>query len=268
MKWKLLIALLLVVGMLIVVANLVAKNRIQLTNVKNPIIFILTLTALGLADSVNPCMISLMAIMVANLAALGLTRKDLAVRAGTFTVTVFLTYFLLGVLIYFGYSYLYTLSIAVNGFNVLKAILVAILAVTGIINIRDGILEKKSIFSVPDSVKPSFQKLLNYVSLAATILLAVFTTLVELPCTGIFYFGLIAYMHSNGLSFTQTLLTLLYYNILFIIPELIITIFVWKGMEPKDIYKIYKTHRKAMRICEGVVLIALAILVWMFVKVG
>ena len=270
--WKIAVSLTMLAVLCIIIGiktGILDVEKMQLTKGMTPEMFWVTITLLSIADSVNPCMISLMAIMVANLAALGMDKKGLFIRAVVFTITVFITYYTLGVAIYFGYSYLYTLSIALNGFNVLKAILVLALISSGLINIKDALTAKKSVFAVPESAKGMIEKLLTYFSIVATVLLAVFVTIVELPCTGIFYLGLMSYMHSMSFSLSKVLATLAYYNLLFVLPEMFITILVWKGKEPKAIYEnIYKKHRKTMRILEGLVLIALGILVWMFVKVG
>ncbi len=231
--------------------------------------FWIILTALALADSVNPCMISLMIIMLANLAALGLERKDLTKRAVLFTVTCFLTYLFLGILIFLGYSYLYALSIAMSGFKILKGLIIALLVVSGIINLIDAIKgSKKPVFSVPDEAKKEIDRLLKYASLAATILLAVFVTVVELPCTGIFYLGLIAYIHSFAKSIIHALPILIYYNFVFVLPEILITAAIWKGEAAAELYRKYKAGRKWLRAIEGLVLLAMALVVYYFVRVG
>ncbi len=231
-------------------------------------LFWITLTLLAIADSVNPCMISVMVLMVASLAALGLERKDLIIRAAIFTLTVFVTYLLLGILLFYGYSYIYALSVAVGGFNILKALLVAVLIIGGIINIRDAIVGGHATLAIPDSAKPKIQALLTYVSVLATVLLATFVTIVELPCTGIFYIGLIAYLHSVSHSIVTLLPVLIYYNVIFALPEIIITLFVWKGIDPNTLKEWYGNHRRGMRLLEGLTMILLGLLVYFFVRVG
>ena len=231
-------------------------------------LFWATLTALAVADSVNPCMISVMILMVATLAALGLDKRDLVVRAAIFTLTIFVTYLLLGILIFYGYSYIYALSVAVGGFKVLKAALVAVLVIGGLINIRDAIVGGRPTLSIPESAKPRIRALMTYVSVVATVLLATFVTIVELPCTGIFYLGLIAYLHSLSDSVLTVLPVLLYYNFLFVLPEIIIALFVWKGVNPDVLREWYARHRRTMRALEGAVMILLGLIVYLFVKVG
>ncbi len=234
----------------------------------SPFLFWLTVSGLALADSVNPCMISLMIIMLANLVALGLERKGLILKSSLFTIVVYITYLMLGLLIFLGYSYLYAFSISVHGFNILKILLISVLVIAGLINLRDALKAGKATFAVPEFAKEHIQSLLTYVSIIATILLAVFVTIIELPCTGIFYLGLIAFLHSAIKNFASAIFVLAYYNLLFVLPEIVITLFVWKGIEPKALYESYRKHRKIMRILEGIILIILAILVWFFVKVG
>jgi len=112
------------------------------------------------------------------------------------------------------------------------------------------------------------KSLMTYVSIITTILLGAFVTVVELPCTGIFYIGLIAYLHSVTKSLLTLLPVLIYYNSLFIAPEVVITLFIWKGIKPKKVTEWHKKHRRSMRAVEGVTMIILGIIVYLFVKVG
>jgi len=244
-----------------------AAPNIEKMSMESPIFWI-TLTVLAVADSINPCMISVMVLMVATLAALGLERKDQVVRAAVFTVAVFTTYLILGILLFYGYSYLYALSVATGGLNLLKTFLAGILIIGGAINIYDAITGRQALLSIPAGAKPKIASLMKYVSVAATILLAVFVTIVELPCTGIFYIGLTAYLHSVSENVLTILPVLLYYNILFVLPELLITLFIWKGANPEALKEWYTKHRRAMRMIEGAVMILLGIVVYIFVGVG
>ncbi|MCX8190911.1 MAG: hypothetical protein N3D78_01855 [Candidatus Aenigmarchaeota archaeon] len=249
--------------------NFLKIEDLELSRDLSPIQFITIVTLLSLADSVNPCVISLLTVMIATLASMSVSRKDIIIRAIVFTLVVFVTYFSLGLLIYFGYSFFYSISVASNVFHYLKIFLVSVLLIAGFINIRDAILGKKSIFSVPEFTKGAIKKLLTYTSLLATILLAATVTLVELPCTGLFYLGLISFLHSVQQNFFSTLLILFYYNVLFILPEILIILLLVRGLEPKVIReKIYKKHRRLMRFLVGLSLIGLAAVIWFFLRVG
>lgn len=168
---------------------------------------------------------------------------------------------------YFGFSFIYTASIAANIFEYVKLIIAAILIFSGIINLRDAFLKKESVFSIPKKAKVIIYKLLTYTSLTATIFLAALVTIVELPCTGLFYMGVVSFLHSLKESLFNVFLILLYYNLIFILPEILILLLVVKGLEPKGLYeKIYKKNRYTMRMLEGIALIALGIFVWLFLR--
>lgn len=265
-KWALILSFIAV--SLVLVGLLVPQPAsLEGLSVSSPL-FWLSISLLALADSVNPCMISAMILMVATLVALGLERRSVVVRAALFTLTVFTTYLLLGVLLFYGYSYIYALSVAIGGFNVLKALLVLALLVGGLLNVRDALRGGKATLAIPESAKEKIKSLITYVSITATLLLAVFVTIVELPCTGIFYMGLIAYMHSVSENVFAILPVLAYYNVLFVVPETAITLFVWKGWDPSTLSGLYKKHRRAMRLLQGIIMIALAAIVWFLVRVG
>lgn len=247
--------------------NLLRIEDLQLKRELSLLQFIFIITFLSLADSINPCIISLLTIMIATLASMKLERREIIIRAVVFTFVVFTTYFFLGLLMYFGFSFIYAASIAANIFEYVKIIIAAVLIFSGIINLRDAILKKNSIFSVPKKAKGLIYKLLTYTSLSATIFLAVLVTMVELPCTGLFYMGLVSFLHSLRESIFITTLILLYYNLIFVLPEILIVLLVYKGLEPRGIYeKIYKKNRYIMRMVEGLALIALGIFIWLFLR--
>jgi len=129
-KW---IALLSFIAVSIVVIGCYAsKARFSLEGIglSSPFFWIIV-TSLALADSMNPCMISVMALMIATLASLGLERRSILIRATVFTISIFVTYIMLGVLLFLGYSYVYGISRATGGFNILKNFLVVILIAGG-----------------------------------------------------------------------------------------------------------------------------------------
>ncbi len=265
-------ALLIVVffgGVLLLKSGVISQENLKLSKNMPPWLFLGVVSALALADSINPCMISVMVMMIAGMVALGLERKGVVTRAAVFTLTCYVTYFVLGVAIYLAYSYLRFMAIALNGFNVMKALLVIALLIAGVVNVFDALKGKKSAFSIPDSAKNTIHRLMLYVSFTAVVLLAIFVTIVELPCTGLFYLGLISFLHSTSSSFGSVVMILIYYCFLFVLPEILITLLVYSGREPKAIYeKIYNKHRREMRFVEGIALIVLAILVWVFVSIG
>lgn len=229
--------------------------------------FIFVLTFLSLADSINPCIISLLVIMIATLASMKIERKEIIIRATIFTLTIFFTYFILGLLMYFGLSLIYLAAIASNLFNFIKIFLVLLLIIAGIINIKDGILSKESIFSIPKRFKPTIDRLLRFTTVTATVFLAIIVTLVEFPCTGLFYVGVISFLHSLKAKLYEIILILGYYNTIFILPEILIVLLLMKGSEPKNIYeKIYRKHRNKMRIIGGIAMIFLALFIWLYMR--
>ncbi len=267
-KWIVLLSFIAV--SIIVIGYYVSKAGFSLEGISlsSPLFWIIV-TGLALADSINPCMISVMALMVATLASLGLEKRSILIRAIVFTISIFVTYLMLGILLFLGYSYVYGISKAAGAFNILKNFLVAILIAGGVINLKDAVFAReKATFAIPDKAKERLKSLMTYVSILTAILLGAFVTVVELPCTGIFYIGLIAYLHSVTKSLLTLLPVLIYYNLLFIAPEVVITLFVWKGIEPKKVTEWHRKHRRGMRVIEGATMIILGVIVYLFVRVG
>ena len=87
-----------------------------------------------------------------------------------------------------------------------------------------------------------------------------FVALVELPCTGAVYLAILSIMALSGIT-TLNIELLLLYNIIFVLPLVVILISFVYGMKSERIEAWRKAHRAVMRLIIGAVLVALG--VWM-----
>ena len=102
------------------------------------------------------------------------------------------------------------------------------------------------------------KKIHNYVtkiSAPGVIFLGVFVALVELPCTGGPYLAVITLLSQNFDLFAFGLLAL--YNVIFVLPLIIILIMVNSGTKIHTIKKWKQKNRSYMRLLTGLLLIVL-----------
>ena len=92
------------------------------------------------------------------------------------------------------------------------------------------------------------------------IVLGIFVSLFELPCTGGIYLGILSLMSINK---TFAISYLLLYNLIFVLPLIVLTYLIYRGMSPEVLQRWTIKERKWMKLASGVVLIALGVYILM-----
>lgn len=205
---------------------------------------------LGLADGINPCMFSVLLFLLTYLLAIG--SKKRAIKVGlVFTMGVFVVYFL----------FMLGMINLINLIGVIQKIkiVVAIFAfVASLILIKDFFAYGKWIsLEIPESTKPTIERLIKRGTMPSALLLALFSSLVELPCTAgipLVYTTLLAQKGGSYIFY------LIWYNIFFVLPLLIIIAgiaFAWAQADRVEKWRL--SFRKYMRLIAGLILLFLAI---------
>ncbi|MGB9743453.1 MAG: glutaredoxin domain-containing protein [Minisyncoccales bacterium] len=207
-------------------------------------------TILGLADGINPCMFSVLLFLLTYLLAIGSKKK--AIKVGlVFTLGVFAVYFLfmLGMI---------NLISLIGVIQKIKIAVAVFALIASLILIKDFFAYGKWFsLEIPESTKPFVEKLVKRATIPSAILLALLSSLVELPCTvgiPLVYTTLLA---DKGGAYV---LYLFWYNIFFVIPLLIIiagVAFVWTQVDKVEKWRL--VFRKYMRLTVGLILLFLAI---------
>ena len=179
------------------------------------------ITIAGLLDSINPCAIAVLLILLGALLAIGDRKK--ALKAGlAFVTSIYIVYFLFGLGLF--------TAVQLSGFAHYFYKFVGIFAIiVGGLNIKDYIWHTKTM-EIPEKWRPTLKKLLNGVtSVPGAFLVGFLVCLFELPCTGgpyLYVLGLLAEKTTQMAAIP----ILLYYNLLFILPLIIITASLYFGL--------------------------------------
>lgn len=178
----------------------------------------------ALADSVNPCAISVLVILLSFISLYHESRKRLILSAASFISSIFITYMLIGVGIVKALTFLGITELVRNGIGVLAI-------VVGVVNLKDFFVYGAGGFAteIPQSWRPFLFSLLRRATtpLAAFAMGAV-VTLIELPCTGGPYFFALGILAKWGLT-PQFFAYLILYNLIFISPLIAISVLVYLG---------------------------------------
>lgn len=210
-------------------------------------------------DSINPCAIGVLILMISVVLGGKGSVKKLLGLGFLYIGAIYVTYLLAGLgLIYF----LAKIPLAVTEYIALFVGFFVILA--GLLEIKDFYWYGEG-FSL--QIPPFFaQKIHDYsknMTVPGVILLGAFIAGVELPCTGAPYLAIITVLSLN-FNFAAFIL-LLIYNVIFVLPLIVILLLVAAGTKVSDIKKWKQANKSYMRFAIGYMLIALG---WLLILIA
>jgi len=212
---------------------------------------ILTVVTTAAIDSINPCAIGVLILMVSVILGSGKSIKHMLLLGGLYVFSVFVVYLLAGFGLLF---FLASLPLALTEYLSISV---------GIIIILAGLLEIKDFFwygrgfslAIPVYFSKKLHGLASKTTIPGVILLGAFVSAVELPCTGAPYLAIITLL-SQYFDFTALMLLILY-NIIFVLPLIVILFLVASGKKLQEIKKWKQDTRGVMRLLIGLLLIAM-----------
>ena len=217
-----------------------------------------TVLITALIDSINPCAIGVLILLISTL--LVTKRQDKILKIGLlYTAVVFLTYFLFGL----------GLMTFMSAIPLVAAEYISI--AVGFVVVFAGLIEIKDYFwygrgfslTIPHKYAHKIREKMEKLSLGTVIFLGAFVASVELPCTGGPYLAITLILSQNfNLS---ALLLLVIYNIIFILPLVIILFMVFFGTKIQYIQQWKQGNKAYMRLATGLILIGLG---WLLILIA
>jgi cytochrome c biogenesis protein CcdA len=240
-----------------------AKEKRHVSSVNMTTINLFFLIGAALVDSINPCAFGVLIFLLAYLTR-SVKKHKMLLQGIIYIAGVFITYLLAGLL-------LLPLIQKLGAFSVVSYyVLAIIIGLAGLLEIKDFFWYGKgfslSIFpSEARRIKLYVEKVTD--SPLAAFFLGVFVALVELPCTGFAYLAVLGLVSLSGLTISNLTL-LIIYNIIFVLPLIVILWFVYKGMGTKKFEAWRQKNKKWMRLAIGLVLLGLAAIMIIYVRYG
>jgi cytochrome c biogenesis protein CcdA len=106
-------------------------------------------------------------------------------------------------------------------------------------------------------VKPWLEKYARRGTLLSLIVLGVLVSLVELPCTGGIYLAILSLIVESG---PKGMIYLILYNIIFVLPLILISYFVYRGAKIETVNDWVQKNKRFMRLGAGIVLLGLGLM--------
>ncbi len=230
---------------------------------------ILTVAFAGLIDGINPCAFATIIFLISYLTLLKRKGKEIIVIGSAYTISVFLTYLFVGIL---GLNILEFM----RNYRLVSLFVKVIFLGTGILVIifsalsfYDYWLIKKGkssdmILQLPSKIKKKIHKNIREKSkignlIVGSFLIGFLVSIQELFCTGQVYLPTLVYMTNFQNYKTEAFLYLLLYNILFILPLLVVFFAFYKGVSSDVMQRFMKNNLSFSKILLGIIFLALGV---------
>jgi cytochrome c biogenesis protein CcdA len=137
-----------------------------------------------------------------------------------------------------------------------------IILIGALIEFKDFFWEGKG-FSlvIPVGAKPYLEKYARRGGLMSLIILGMLVALVELPCTGGIYLAILSLIGTSG---SKGIFYLVLYNVIFVLPLILISYFVYRGARVDVVNGWVQKNKRFMRLAAGIVMagLGLSLLGW------
>lgn len=220
---------------------------------------IITVLITAAVDSINPCAIGVLILMMSVILASGGTIKRMLFLGFVYTGAVFAVYLAAGL----GLVYFFTrISLVVTEYLSIGVALFVVVA--GIIEIKDYFWYGRGFsLAIPASMAKKIHNFASTTTVWGIAFLGAFVSAVELPCTGAPYLAIITIL-SQYFDFNAFML-LVFYNIVFVSPLIIILLLVASGKKIQDVKNWKQDNRGFMRLAVGLLLVFLA---WLLILIA
>ncbi|MBO3769982.1 MAG: cytochrome c biogenesis CcdA family protein [Thermoproteota archaeon] len=202
-------------------------------------------------DSLNPCAFATIILLLTYSISQG-SPKRMLLNCGAFIIGVLVSYFSIGM----GLLYL----INISPFRILLRYLIGSVAIFfAILEFKEFLFYGKGInLERPDALDRIIKRYSSNITIAAGFLIGMAVSMIELPCTGGIYISMLYVLAKVGLTL-QVFLLLLLYNVIFILPLIVIVILVYLGKSLLEIDAWRIEKRRYMRLIAGILLLIVSI---------
>jgi thiol-disulfide isomerase/thioredoxin len=226
---------------------------------------ILTIVSAGLLDGINPCAFATLIFFISYLTFVGRKRREILWVGLGFSGAVFVTYLLIG----FGIlSFIQHFSFLPLFSRIVYILTIAFALVLGILSLYDYIQLKRGRPSemklqLPDFLKKRIHQTIREESKSTRYFLAAIAagfivSLLEFTCTGQVYLPTILFVTNIPSLRANAISYLVLYNLMFIIPLLIIFGVVYWGVTSEQLAFFLKKRASSIKLFTSLLFFALA----------
>ncbi|MCD6576662.1 MAG: cytochrome c biogenesis protein CcdA [Anaerolineaceae bacterium] len=232
----------------------------------------LTVVFAGLVDGLNPCAFATLIFFISYLTISERKGREVIFVGIAFTVGVFLAYLVIGLGFYkvldlLG-NILNVVARWVYGLTGLLCISLAVFSFMDVAKARKGKLKDMSL-NLPEGLRKRINAVIRKGHSTNRYMIGAFVTgivisMIELACTGQVYLPTIIFVSSMPELRLRAIFYLIIYNLLFILPLIVVFILAYFGTSSKELTRFLQKHAAAVKIGLGILFLALGI--WLFLS--
>ena len=212
----------------------------------------------ALVDAVNPCAFAVLTLLLitTQIASRTTGNRKRSLKAGlAFSTSIFISYYLMGLGLY---SVIGTVGLP----DIFIKVIGVLAILVGLLNLKDYFWYGKGfVMEVPMSWRPKMKKLIKSVtSPVSAFSVGFLVSLFLLPCTSGPYIVVLGMLGSTA-TFHTALWMLLLYNLIFISPMILITLAVYKGLDPKKLEETRKKKIRLLHLAAGLIMLGMGIVI-------
>ena len=232
----------------------------------------LAVAGAGLLDGINPCAFATIVFFISYMSLVGRGRKEMLVAGGAFAAAVFATYLLLGMGMLKFLSFLNEFSIVAKCVYLLAAIgtfALAFLSLYDAYKAKQGKV-KEITLQLPKSLKQRIHKVIREQTRTSGVIIGALVigfaiSVLELVCTGQVYLPTITFVMGVEGMRAHALAYLVLYNLMFIVPLLVVFGCVYWGTTSMQLGGVLQRHLMPVKVGAGVLLFGLG--TWLFLNI-
>lgn len=218
------------------------------------------LAGLAVTDSINPCALAVLLILVGSIMSNNLKDQIRAFKSGaSFTAGIFAAYFSMSILLVFGIKTVQKATSII--FKSVYLFFGGFAILIGVLNLKDWITHGLGGFAmeVPFSWRPKMKSYLEKVTgPAGAFITAIIVSLFLLPCTSGPYF--VAGAILSNMAWIKALQLLAVYNLIFIAPMIFILLGLYYGAtEVENVKEWRENNIEMLHLTAGVILVVLGL---------
>ena len=227
----------------------------------------------GLVDGINPCAFAVIVFFISFLTVYKYTRREIVLVGTAYCVAVFCAYLLLGLGVF---KFLYAMrgfAYVIKTFYILTAGLCLLFFFLAIYDFWIYCKTKKSdgmLLQLPLSLKTRIHKIMGFFLrdkqkstvrlLLASLAVGFGVTLIEAVCTGQVYVPTCVLIMQEPAFRARAIFYLVLYNLMFIVPLVVVFVLALLGYESKTFNEWLKKHLGLTKICLCLVFLGLFLL--------
>ncbi len=225
----------------------------------------------GLIDGINPCVFSTLVFFLSLLSISKIKGLKLLMTGGTYCFACFLTYLALGfgvlrfLKLFSGYSAMQ------KGLDIFMIAVLAIFAVLSFADAwrfrRSGAVDSVKL-QLPEKLKLRIHAIMRrglkyFFLLPGAFFIGLLVTVLESVCTGQVYVPTLVLLSKETGGASKWLVLLLLYNVMFIVPLLILFFAAYKGMNTPGLIEWSKKNVVVSKMLMGLFFIAMGLSLWL-----